>query len=89
MRVEVAWVGDGNEALVALDLAEGASVDDAVALALPGLAKNVRSGKLVCAIFGRRVERDTVLRDGDRVEVTRPLVVDPKTARRRRAAGKR
>ena len=89
MRVEVAWVGDGNETLVALDLPEGANVDDAVARALPGVAEKVRSGELVCAIFGRRVARDTLLRDGDRVEVTRPLVVDAKTARRRRAAGKR
>ena len=88
MRVMVAWVG-GEEKLVALDLPEGASVDEAVARALPNLAKKVRSGELVCAIFGRRVERDTALRDGDRVEVTRPLVVDAKTARRRRAATKR
>ena len=89
MRVEVAWAGDGREALVALDLPEGASVDDAVAKALPDLAEKVRSGELVCAIFGRRVERYATLGGGDRVEVTRPLVVDPKTARRRRAAGKR
>ena len=89
MRVEVAWAGDGREALVALDLPEDASVDDAVAKALPDLAEKVQSGELVCAIFGRRVERHTTLRGGDRVEVTRPLVVDPKTARRRRAAGKR
>lgn len=88
MRVMVAWV-DGDEKLVVLDLPEGASVDDAVAQALPALAEKVRSGDLVCAIFGRRVERDTALRDGDRVEVTRPLVVDAKTARRRRAATKR
>lgn len=89
IHVKVAWVGGGREALVALDLPEGASVDDAVARALPDLAENVRSGELVCAIFGRRVERDSRLRDGDRVEVTRPLVVDPKTARRRRAARER
>ncbi|HTL74952.1 MAG TPA: RnfH family protein [Casimicrobiaceae bacterium] len=89
MRVEVAWVGGAREVLVALDLAEGTSVDDAVAKALPELAWAVRSGELVCAIFGRRVERDAQLRDGDRLEVTRPLAVDPKTARRRRAARQR
>jgi putative ubiquitin-RnfH superfamily antitoxin RatB of RatAB toxin-antitoxin module len=37
------------------------------------------------AIFGQRARADTPLRDGDRVELTRPLVADPKDARRRRA----
>jgi len=38
------------------------------------------------AIFGVPVPPDTVLRPGDRVEVLRPLRVDPREARRRRAA---
>ena len=37
------------------------------------------------AIFGQRARADTPLKDGDRVELTRPLVADPKDARRRRA----
>lgn len=37
------------------------------------------------AIFGRRVDGDTTLRLGDRVEVLRPLKVSPMEARRRRA----
>lgn len=36
-------------------------------------------------IFARRVSAETVLREGDRVEIYRPLTVDPKDARRRRA----
>lgn len=35
-------------------------------------------------IWGRRVDLEQVLRDGDRVEVYRPLKVDPKLARRER-----
>jgi len=38
------------------------------------------------AVFGARVPPDTMLRPGDRVEVLRPLEVDPREARRRRAA---
>ena len=41
------------------------------------------------AIFGVRVTADATLRPGDRVEVLRPLLVDPKEARRRRAARRR
>jgi len=36
-------------------------------------------------IFGRPVTPDTVLGDSDRVEIYRPLAIDPKEARRRRA----
>jgi len=36
-------------------------------------------------IFSRRVAPDEVLHDGDRVEIYRPLTLDPKDARRRRA----
>lgn len=35
-------------------------------------------------IFSRRVAPDDTLRDGDRVELYRPLTLDPKDARRRR-----
>lgn len=38
----------------------------------------------VVGIWGRRVRLGQVLRDGDRVEVYRPLKVDPKVARRER-----
>ncbi len=37
-------------------------------------------------IFGRRVMHDTVLKEGDRIEIYRPLSVDPREARRRRAS---
>jgi putative ubiquitin-RnfH superfamily antitoxin RatB of RatAB toxin-antitoxin module len=36
-------------------------------------------------IFSRRVATGEILQDGDRVEIYRPLTLDPKDARRRRA----
>ncbi len=36
-------------------------------------------------IFGRLVKHGTILCEGDRVEIYRPLMVDPKESRRRRA----
>ncbi len=39
-------------------------------------------------IFGRVVSRDTPVRDGDRIEIYRPLVADPKQARRQRSSRK-
>lgn len=40
-------------------------------------------------IFGKAVKDDTVLRDKDRIEVYRPLLADPKEARRRRVAARK
>ena len=66
-----------------LDLPEGASVGDAVRAsgwkeACPG------QEPVDVGIWGRRCPQDQVVRDGDRVEVYRPLLVDPKLARRER-----
>ena len=35
-------------------------------------------------VFGRRVSPEDVLRDGDRIEIYRELIADPKSARRKR-----
>ena len=43
--------------------------------------------ELECGVWGRKVPLSHVLRDADRIELYRPLVVDPKEARRLRFAG--
>ena len=85
VRVAVAYIAPGIELLIPLELPDGASVQDAVAAARLGErtgGANVDTS--ACAIFGRRVAPETRLADGDRIEITRPLVCDPKTARRAR-----
>lgn len=42
-----------------------------------------------CAVFSRFVESDYTLREGDRIEILRPLVVDPKDNRRKTAQSTR
>ena len=39
-----------------------------------------------CAVFGQEADWSTPLQDGDRVELLRPLAVDPRTGRRNRVA---
>jgi putative ubiquitin-RnfH superfamily antitoxin RatB of RatAB toxin-antitoxin module len=71
---------------VALRLPMGATVSDALAQSgLAALHPELDVAAAPVGIFGRRVERNHVLADGDRVEVYRSLVADPKDARRRRA----
>ena len=72
---------------VELELDDGSTVD--AALRASGLLE--RHAGLVDAsptvgVWGRVVPRNAVLRDGDRVELYRPLQVDPMEGRRRRLA---
>ena len=50
---------------------------------------NIIVTKQAFGIFGKRAQLETRLSPGDRVEVYRGLAIDPKEARRRRAARKR
>lgn len=69
---------------VVLALPNAATVDEA--LIASGLGDDeADAGFVECAVFGVRLGRHDVLRDGDRLELLRPLLIDPKDARRRRA----
>jgi putative ubiquitin-RnfH superfamily antitoxin RatB of RatAB toxin-antitoxin module len=85
LRVEVVYALPEGQAVIPLQLAEGSSAGAAVAAS--GLAKRhgLAETSWILGIGGRRVAPDQVLRDGDRVEILRPLAVDPKEARRKRA----
>jgi hypothetical protein len=80
LRVQVAWApGPRETRLVSLALPPGSCVDDALR------ASGAPAGHdLGLAVWGRSVPGSTPLRDRDRVEVLRPLQVDPKEARRLR-----
>jgi putative ubiquitin-RnfH superfamily antitoxin RatB of RatAB toxin-antitoxin module len=84
MKVEVVLAWPRRFQAVMLELAEGATVADA--LARSGLQPG--SEVVAHALHGVRVEATQPLRDGDRVELLRPLQADPKEARRRRAAAR-
>ncbi len=49
----------------------------------------LRAGALRVGVFSRQCESTERLRDGDRVEIYRPLSLDPKEARRLRAVVRR
>jgi len=85
MKVTVVWATPHIQDVVALTLPAGATV--ATAIARSGLlaAHEIDAVAIRAGLHGRVVRDDTLLRDGDRVEICRPLVVDPKEARRLRA----
>lgn len=89
MHVEVAYARPDRQRLVTIDLAAGATARDAVhASGLANEFPEIDGERAPLGVFGRACAGDTVLRAGDRVEIYRPLQVDPKEARRRRAGGR-
>jgi putative ubiquitin-RnfH superfamily antitoxin RatB of RatAB toxin-antitoxin module len=72
-----------------LELGVGATVDDAiVASAFSASYPGADPWLMGVGVFGRAVRRDTVLAQGDRIEIYRPLTFDPTVSRRRRALHK-
>ena len=89
LRVEVVYAEPDEQFVRDLDLPSGSSAMHA--LEASGLFERYPALKALpdgIGIHGRRVEPDVTLEEGDRVEVYRALLVDPKEARRRRAAAK-
>jgi len=99
MQIELAWSPRAGEVQRRmLTLPQGATIADALGKALadadegvhvlmrsaPGLAP-----ELAPAVWGRVRETSHPLRDGDRLELLRPLAADPMEARRRRHRGAR
>ncbi len=95
IRVEVIRAWPRRHQMITVMLPDGATVADA--LAASGLLAKVSTHDgsacdtgmpeelIDCAVFGERVDGGERLRDGDRLELLRPLQIDPKESRRRRA----
>jgi uncharacterized protein len=85
VTVTVVWATPGIQDVVTLALPTGATVASAIALSGLLTVHGIDPTATRAGLHGRLVRDDTPLRDGDRVEICRPLVVDPKEARRLRA----
>lgn len=87
VRIELVYALPAAQEALELELPEGATIRRA--LELSGLLDrhpDIGRDALAVGVYGRTASADTMLKDGDRVEIYRPLVADPKQARRRRAA---
>jgi uncharacterized protein len=89
-RVEVVYALPGRQRLVTLALPD-TGLTALAAVERSGLLAEfpeLRERPLVLGVFGAVCPADQVLRDRDRVEIYRPLRVDPRAQRRERAAGR-
>ncbi|MRN39078.1 RnfH family protein [Neisseria sp. N95_16] len=85
LNIEIVYGLPDKQMLKTMQVAEGTTIRQAALQSgleneFPDL--DLYSAKL--GIFGKIAKDDTVLRDKDRIEVYRPLLIDPKEARRQR-----
>jgi putative ubiquitin-RnfH superfamily antitoxin RatB of RatAB toxin-antitoxin module len=86
--VTVVYAEPDRATEVELRLAEGATVAHALDRAAGAGLDAPDLARAPVGIFGKRCARDAVVKNGDRIEIYRRLIADPKDARRRRAESK-
>ncbi len=87
--VEVVYASPQQQTMIPLQVPAGTTLVQAIALS--GIVQRhpeIDLAKQAVGVFGEVATLDRVLRDGERIEIYRPLLADPKLARRRRAASK-
>lgn len=87
INVEVCFALPERQTIIEVQLGIGSTVADAIAQSkILSMFPQIDLRKNRIGIYARLVDAETVLRDGDRVEIYRALVAEPGDARRVRAA---
>ncbi|MYM39187.1 RnfH family protein [Duganella qianjiadongensis] len=87
LNIEVCYASDELQFLQALQVPAGSTIAQAIALSeLARRLPQLDLQALQVGVYAKKKTLDTVLREHDRVELYRPLIADPKQARRRRKA---
>ena len=87
LSVEVAYARLDDQTLLSINVRQGTTVQDAIQQS--GILESypeIDLSRNKVGVFGKLVKLQTELRDGDRVEIYRPLIADPKEVRKLRAA---
>lgn len=87
MTVEVAYAQPHKQALLEVEVPVGATALQAAQQSgIAGKFADIDLDNAKMGIFGKVVSPKQVLKEGDRVEIYRPLQADPKDVRKARAA---
>jgi len=86
IRVEVAYGTPQRQLVLPAEMPAGSTLEEAIERSgirdeFPGLVVDPAA----VGVFGKKMPMNYALRDGDRVEIYRPLIADPREARRLRA----
>jgi uncharacterized protein len=89
LKVEIVYALAQRTIVAALEVPPGASVGYALtSVAADRCFQGVDLAGAAVGVFGKLAARDQILREGDRIEIYRPLLEEPKLARRKRASSK-
>ncbi len=90
VRATVVYLSPQRQLALPVELTRGSSLQEAVAASgLLQQAPELAGQPLDLGVFNRLRQASEPVHDGDRIEVYRPLAVDPKEARRVRAEVRR
>ncbi len=90
VRATVVYCAPDRQWIVGVEVPAGSTLRDAVnASGLPARVPQLDLAALDLGVFNRLRNPDEPVREGDRIELYRPLVIDPKQARRIRAEVRR
>jgi len=86
IRVEVAYATVAKQVLLSIEVPRDCTVAEAIDLsAIRAEFPEIDPAPKTVGIFSRKVTLEHKLQDGDRVEIYRPLIADPKEMRKQRA----
>jgi len=91
IQIEVAFAAPDKQSILKVSVAEDTTVfDGAIQSGIDKIYPEIDFDSADMGIFGKTVKKpkDQALREGDRIEIYRPLLIDPKQARLNRAAKK-
>ena len=87
LQIEIAFATPAKQKIVECRVHPGTSVRDAVRHSgIDRYFPEIDLDNSDLGVFGKAVADDYELQDGDRIEIYRPLIADPKEIRRQRAA---
>lgn len=85
--IEVAYATPDKQKIVECQIANGTTPREAIKQS--GIIQyfpEIDLENCDLGVFGKAITADYALKDGDRIEIYRPLIADPKEVRRQRAA---
>ncbi|NWN89927.1 RnfH family protein [Marinobacter adhaerens] len=91
LQVEVAYARPDRQEIVTVDVPEGTTALEAVKMSgIADIFPEIDAEAIDMGVFGKVIKKpaDHPVREGDRVELYRPLKIDPKQARLNRAKRK-
>lgn len=86
MKIEVVYALPDSATCLSVEVAEGVQVEEAIiASGILEKCPQIDKDSLTVGVWNRTCKLTQTLKEGDRIEIYRPLIADPKDARRKRA----